>query len=64
MEGEVWECTGQEGDSEFDGRDECRFEATGKGRCPRVHADTGTDFRYNCSDSVLILLLISIPLRS
>lgn len=44
MEGEVWERTRWEGDSELGGRDKCGFEATRKRRCPRVHADTGTFF--------------------
>jgi len=60
MEGQVWKRTGWEGDSKLDGRDECGFEATGKGRCPRVHADTGTFFVV----VVLFSLLIWIFFRS
>ena len=60
MEGQVWKRTGQEGESKFDGRDECGFEATRKRRCPRVHTDTGTFF----VTIVLLLLLIWMLFRS
>jgi len=58
MEGEVWKCTGREGDSKLDGRDKCGFEATGKRRCPCVHADTGTFFVVVVLFSLLIWIYL------